>query len=81
MVKKKHLFQISVRELQNDMILPSSGEVFPGARTVDGKKCTGYKSFRKYMPKYIKLTSNRNNITCGYETCIGAMLLQSDFNK
>ena len=25
--------------------------------------------------------SNRNNITCGYETCISSMLLQSDLNK
>ena len=25
--------------------------------------------------------SNRNNITRGYETCMSAMLLQSDLNK
>ena len=24
---------------------------------------------------------NRNNVTCGCETCISAMLLQSDLNK
>ena len=33
------------------------------------------------MPKYIKPISSRNNITCGCETCISAMLLQSDLNK
>ena len=35
----------------------------------------------KYMPKNIKPMNNRNNITCGGETCISAMLLQSDLNK
>ena len=33
------------------------------------------------MPKNIKPASNRNKITCGYKTCIIAMLLQSDMNK
>ena len=33
------------------------------------------------MPKDIKQMSNRNKITCGCETCISAMLLQSDINK
>ena len=37
MVKKqKHLLQISVRELHNDMILPSSEGGLFGARTLDG---------------------------------------------
>ena len=34
--KQKNLPQISVIELHNDMILPSSEGGFPGARTVDG---------------------------------------------
>ena len=38
-------------------------------------------SLRKNRPKYIKPMSNINNITCGYETSISAMLLQSDINK
>ena len=55
MVKKqKHLPQISVRELHNDMILPSSEGDFSGARTSDGNICIGYTLLRKYMPKYIK---------------------------
>ena len=33
------------------------------------------------MPKYIKPTSNINNITCGCETCISAILIQSDISK
>ena len=33
------------------------------------------------MPKYIELMSNINIIICVCETCISAMLLQSDFNK
>ena len=33
------------------------------------------------MPKYINPMRNRNNITCVWETCISAMLLQSDLNK
>ena len=40
-----------------------------------------YASIRKYMQKYMKPMNNRNNIKCGCETCISAMLLQSDFNK
>ena len=35
--RQKNLLQISVRELYNDMILPSSQEGFSGASTV-GKK-------------------------------------------
>ena len=33
------------------------------------------------MKKCIKPTSNRNNITCGCETCIIAMLFRSNLNK
>ena len=45
------------------MILPIyEGGLF-GARPVDGKVCIGDTSLRKYMPKYIKPTSNRNKIT------------------
>ena len=35
----------------------------------------------KYIPKYLKLTRNRNKITCGCKTCIISVLLQSDLNK
>ena len=63
------------------MILPSSEAGFLVARTVDGTISIGYTSLRKYIPKYIKPMINRKKITCGYETCISAMLLQSDFNK
>ena len=52
--KQKHLPQISVRELQNDMILAIYQGGFFGARTVDGKLCTVDTSFRKYMPKNTK---------------------------
>ena len=79
--KQKHLLQVSLRELHNDMILPSSRGGFSGARTIDGNICIGDMSPRKYMPKYIKPMSNRNNITCGCETCISGMLLQQDLNK
>ena len=52
------------------------------ARTVDGGRgVIGYKSLRKYMQKYIKPMSKINKITCGFKTCISAMLLQSDLNK
>ena len=36
---------------------------------------------RKFMPKNIKPTGNRNNITCVCETCISDMLLKYDQNK
>ena len=79
--KQNNLLQISVRELHNDMIFPSSEGVFSGAIPVDGNIYIGDTSVRKYMPKYIKPMSNRNNITCGWETCISAMLLKSDLDK
>ena len=63
------------------MILPSSEGGFTVTIIVDGKTCIGDTSLRKYMPKYIKPTSNRNNITCGCKTCISSLLLQSDINK
>ena len=63
------------------MILQSSEGGFSGEITVDGKICIGETSLRKYIPKYIKPMSNKNNIICGCKTCISAMLLQSDLNK
>ena len=82
MVKKQNrLLQLSVRELQNDLILPSYERGFSGARTFYGSFCIEDMSLRKYIPKYIKQKSNRNKITCGYKNCIGAMLIQSDLNK
>ena len=63
--RNKNILQISVRELQNDMILPiSEGNIF-GTITVDGKVCIGDTSLSKYMPKYIKPMRNINNIICG----------------
>ena len=79
--KQKYLPQISVRDLHNDMVLPSSQGDFYGARTIDGNICIGDTSLRNYMPEYIKPMSNRNNVTCRCENCIIAMLLQSDINK
>ena len=51
------------------------------ARIAHGKVCIGDTSLRKYMPKYIKPTSNINKITCGCETCISDMLLQIYLSK
>ena len=56
--KQKNLLQIPVRELHNDMIFPNSEGGFSGARTVDENMCIGDKSLSKYIPKYIKPTSN-----------------------
>ena len=33
------------------------------------------------MPNNIKTMSKRNNITCGFKTCIGSILLQPYINK
>ena len=51
--KQKHLPQIWVRELHNDMILPIPEGGFPGVRTVDGNIFIGDTSLRNCMPKYI----------------------------
>ena len=63
------------------MILPICVGDFYGARIVDEKVNIGDTSLLKYMPKYIRPMSNRNNITRGCKTSISAMLLQSDLNK
>ena len=76
LVNKNNILQISVRELHNYMILPSSEGGFPGARTIDGNLFLGDTSLRNYMPKYIKPMSDRNKITFRCEICISAMLLQ-----
>ena len=47
--KQNHLLQISVRQLHNDMILPSSQGGFSDARTDYGNICIGYTSLMKYM--------------------------------
>ena len=51
--KQKHILQISVQELHNDMILPISEGLFLWARIADGNLCIGDTSLRNYMPKYI----------------------------
>ena len=79
--KQKHLLQISVRELHNDIILPSFEAGFPGAITIDGNICIGDMSLRKYMPKSMKQMSDRNKLTHGCKICIRDMLLQSNLNK
>ena len=48
---------------------------------MDGKLCIGDALLRKYIPKYIKPISSKNNITCECETFISVMLLKSDINK
>ena len=52
--KQKNLLQISVRDLQNDLILPTYQGGFFGALNVYGKLFIGDKSLRKY-------TQNKNN--------------------
>ena len=52
-----------------------------GVRNEDVRVCIGDIYLRKYMPKHMELTNNINNITCGCENCISAMLLQYNFNK
>ena len=56
---QKHILQISVRELHNDMILPSSLGGSSSARTIDENICIGDTSLRKYMPKFIKIMSKK----------------------
>ena len=75
------MLQISVQEVKNDLMLPIFQVGFFVPRNVDRKVYIGDTSLRKYMPKYIKPKSNRNSIKCVCETCISAMLLQSDMNK
>ena len=75
------MLQISLLELHNDMILPIPQGGFPGAINQDGNLCIGYTYIIKYNAKHIKQTINVNNITCGFETCISSMSLQSDLNK
>ena len=79
--KQKHILQISVRELQNDMISPIFDEDLFCARTVKGKLFIVDTSLSKYVTKYISPVSNRNNITCRCKIFISDMLLLSDINK
>ena len=79
--KQKHLIQISVWEIKNDLIIKVSQGGFYGARNEYDKVCIRDTSLRNYMHKKIKPMRNRNNITCGCETCISAMLLKSNLNQ
>ena len=67
--------------MHNDIILKLSQSGFYGTRNEYGKVCIGEKSLKNDTPKNIKPTSKRNTITCGCETCISAILLQSDLNN
>ena len=51
--KNNHILQISVRELQNDLIFPFSRGGFYGARNEHGKVYIGDKFPIKYIPKHI----------------------------
>ena len=73
--------QISVHYLYNDISLSVSQGGFHCAINENGRVCIGDNSLRKYMPKHINPTSNRNNKLCWYETCISALLLQYYLNE
>ena len=79
--KRKHLIQISVRDMHNDLTLPVSHGGFHCDRNEYGKVCIGDTSLRMYRPKHIKLMRNSNNITYGRKICISAMSFQSNHNK
>ena len=79
--KQKHLIQISVHEIHNDIILPVFQGGFHGGTNMYERVYIGDTYLIKYMPKHIKPMSNINRITCGYETCISAILFQYDLNK
>ena len=61
--KQKHLLQISVRELYNDMMLSSSEGGFSGARIITGNICIENTSHKKYIPNFIKPMSTKNNVS------------------
>ena len=73
--KHKHLIQISVRELHNDLILSVSQGRCHGARNKDDIVRIGETSLKSYIPKHINPKRNINNTTCGCETCISDMLV------
>ena len=52
--KHKHLLQISVHDMHNDLILPVSKGVFHGARNEYGRVYIGDMSLRNNMPNNIK---------------------------
>ena len=66
--------------MHNDQISPVSQGVFSGARDEEVRVFNDYISLRNYTPNHINRMININNITCGCETCIGAMFIQSDLN-
>ena len=76
--KQKHLLQTPKQDLHNGLIFPISQGGFFGTRNEDVKVCIGYTPLRKYIPKHKKPMSNINRITCGCETCLSSVLLQSD---
>ena len=78
--KQKHIIQVSVQELHNDIILPIYQGFFC-ARTGNGKLFIVDASIMKYILKYIKPMRKRNSITCECNTCINAILLPSYINK
>ena len=63
------------------MILPIYQGGFFGAKNADIKLFIVDTSLSNYMPKYIKPMRNINNITCVWETCISAMLIQLYLKK
>ena len=79
--EKNHLLQISGQELHNDMILQMYEGGSFGAIKFNRKLFIVDTLIRKYISKYIKPFSNRNNITCGCKTFISAMLLKSYITK
>ena len=79
--KEKNFIQISVRKLNNDLILLVCLGGFSGFKDENNRVCIGDVSLIYYTPRHIKPMSNINNITCGCKACISAILIQSDLNE
>ena len=76
----KHLHQISIRELHNDLLdKPPTGlsEVYDK----NGKPLISDTAFRALLPQNIKPMSDKYKQMCGCEICIMATGLQNDLNS
>ena len=70
------MLQIYTRNFHNDLILPVTQGGFYGVQDDEGRLFIGDISLMRHRQKHTNKNNNINNIACGRETCISAILIQ-----
>ena len=73
----KFLFQVSVRELHNSMVIPPEDGGLKEAKDSDNNIIVNYSTFCNILPPQLKNISSRYKVICSCVCCISAKIINS----